>query len=198
MLSDRESQREAMETQKVLGSASNRPPEVWVSDGEERRMRIRDAGPVALIFRYSVKVNGKWQRFTAPEPGEQDLFKDRGFRAALQAVYEVIDIDGYTNREGKKIKGEPRFFVANSKLHEQLEYIRRKKGGSLALFDIEIRRTGADKNTMYSAIPDSPSPVRPEWKAKPRLSKDFAKYYAPLTPKQQQAVLGNASYDDER
>jgi hypothetical protein len=196
MLADRESKEKAFAAQKVM-AGKDRPPELWIPDGVTKTVRFRDAKEIALIWRYSIQIGGpkgKWRQFTVPEDGATDLFRDvLGAKPSLKAVYEVIDIDGYKDdKTGKRFRNLPRFFVVAQRLHEQLEAIRKKRGG-LDTCNIDISRTGQKRETNYSVIPDVPSPMLSDWKAKPRLSLEFEKYYAPLTEEEQEQVVKRVS-----
>ena len=187
-----ESQQNALK-QSEAASARNRPPEFWLKDGDEKKVRIRQEGPIATIFRYSLKVRGNWRQFTAPADGDVDLFRDElGLTPTLRAVYEVIDIAGYTDKTGKKFRNMPRFFVANQGMFKQLAAIRKKRG-PLNQFNIEIARAGEGTKTSYMFLPDAPSPMTPEMKEKPSLRADFAKYYAPLSEEEQRALVNQVS-----
>jgi hypothetical protein len=197
MMTDTATQSEALEAQKML-SGMERPPEIWFTEGEDKMLRFRDPGPVALLWRYSVMIGDRWRQFTSPEKGETDLFRDQlQLRPSLRAVYEVIDINGYEDQKtGKKMRHIPRFLVANTRLFEQLEMIRKKRGG-LNGFNIEISRKGTGTQTTYGALPESPSPMRPEWKSAKRLRDDFEKYYAPPSEAEQEMLVTRTSRSDE-
>ncbi len=178
-------------------SGANRPPELYVKDGETKRLRFRDNEAIAGIWQYSLKVNGKWVSHTMPSDGQVNYYhKKGGLRPSFKVIYEVIDLDGYTDKNGKKIKNVPRFLKASGRLNEQLELVKSKRNG-LTGFIVELKRTGQSTNTLYSVYPEDPSKTPPELLKIPRLRKDFRKYYAPLPPEQQKAVVGMMDTDTE-
>lgn len=195
MMADAESQNAALEQQRSM-SGKNRPPEMWLSDGDEKQVRFRDPAPIACLWRYSVKIQGKWTRYTQPDTdnGEEDLFaSELNLRPSLCAVYEVIDIAGYTStKTGKTLKNIPRFLVVNTRLYEQLQKIGQKRG-PLPGYNVEICRTGQSTQTLYTAMAESPSPMRPEWKVALRLKPDFQRYYAPPSAIEMDAIVRMAS-----
>jgi len=152
MIADPNEQKAALAENRVL-SGGDRPPEVWLQDGEEKKLRFRDQTPI-LIWRYSVRIGKQWRQFTKPGPDEIDLFdSELGLRPSLKAVYEVIDKKGYVDKNGKRLRNLARFFVANTRLYEILKNFGNKRG-PITEYDIEISRTGTRRNTVYSAIPD--------------------------------------------
>ena len=188
MMTSTDAQNQAIAVQQ-LRSGHNRPPEFWLKDGEERPVRFRSSQPIAMLWRYSLRVNGNWASYTAPAEGEEDLFRDElGLRPALKAIYELIDIKGYTDKKGKKFKNVPRFYATNTRTHQQLQKFNAKRG-PITKYDIEISRTGTGTQTLYSMMPGEISPMSYEAKTAPSLAADFAKYYAPLTEAEQRALI---------
>ncbi len=173
-------------------ASRNRPPEFWLNDGDEKTVRFRHANPVATVWRYSLQVRGKWRQFTAPADGEVDLFRDSlGLTPTLRAIYEVIDIGGFRDKQGKRFKNVPRFFVCNQGMFQQLQAIGKKRG-PLNQFNMEITRSGQGTKTTYMFLPEAPSPMPIELKSIPFLKDDIEKYYAPLDEQQQQALVAKA------
>jgi hypothetical protein len=166
-----------------------RPPEFYLRDGEEKKIRFVSSDPIALISVYVAKVKGEFRSFVAPELGVDDAFAEAGLTASSRIVYEIIDLDGYVDKKtNKRIRNLPRFYVVSPKVHEQLKVIV-KKYGPLDKFDIEMSRTGSGINTTYSFFPMPPKPLSLELQKLPRLRPDFAKYYAPLPYDQAQNLL---------
>ena len=160
-------------------------PEFYLRDGESKDVRLRTSEPLGLFKQYSVRINGNWNRITAPAAGERDLMREAGLKAATRVIYELIDIEGYTDKKGVAHRNVARFFVTNMRIHEQLELIRKKKGG-LTAFNINISRTGKGQSTTYSLLPDevsaSPSGVL-------TIRADLDKYYAPPSLAEQQTFM---------
>lgn len=206
MMTNPAEQRQALKEAAAM-SGRNRPPELWIKDGEEKSIRSRLPGPVACLWRYTLHMGGdKWMQVTMPEEGEVDLLKDQGLTPQLRAIYDVIDVKGFVDKKGKRFRNVPRFFNCNSKMYEQLETIRKKRG-PLCDFNIDVSRTGTRQTTTYVFLPDTPSPMTAEMKAAKHIRGDFAKFYAPPTEQEQEALLrrisrtpsqgGSESADDE-
>lgn len=170
-------------------------PELYFKDGESKTIRFRSNEPIGLFRQYNVRINGKWQRITAPPAGSRDLMREQGLNASLKALYEVVDRTGYTDKQGKKFKDVPRFFVASIRIYEQLELIRKKRG-NLTSMDIEISRSGSSTSTTYSCLPELPSVFKGLDKI-PLLRKDVDKYYAPPSLEDQKAFMSRFSPEEQ-
>lgn len=191
-------QREAIAEASML-SGKNRPPELWMKDGEEKVLRFRHDGPIAAIWRYTLKVGGRFEAFTRPEEGDVDLFAtELGLNPTVKVIYEVVDLKGYVDRAGKKHRNVSRFLVANTAMHNSLDMIRRKRGG-LSGFNISMSRQGSGRQTSYSFLPEESSPTPPEVKAAPSLRPEFERFYAPPSEGKQRAIIRRhgQSPDDE-
>ena len=176
----------------------NRPPELWVPDGETKVVRFRDDAPYCSIFQYNIKLGAKkFKQATQPPSDEPDLFSAAGKQASLKVIYEVLDVKGYkSEKDGKKHVNVPRFYSVGSRLHKQLKAIADRRGG-LTGFDIEISRTGTGQKTTYTLIPGDKEPMTKEQSRIPRLTDDFEKYYAPLDEAAQKQLLSRAIDDDD-
>lgn len=161
-------------------------PEIMIRDGESKLIRFRANDPIGSLYRYSLKINGKWTQVTAPEEGKTDPMREAGLRPSLKVIWEVIDINGYVDKKGQKQEMLPRFLVANVRLHEQLETIRKKKG-DLTKFDIEISRSGSGTQTTYTLLPEFPAPLKGIEKVK-SIRGDVPLYYAPLSLGEMEAL----------
>ncbi len=199
LMTTRQQQREAIQEQKL--ASGRRAPEMWLKDGETKKVRFITPEACACIFRYSIRMGARFEKFTKPAQGEVDLFSEElGLRAAFNAIYEVNDYAGYTDKEGKRKRNVRRFFVGSGRVYEMLEVLR-KQVGPLNEMDISITRTGQSTNTTYSFIPLGKSPMAPEIRNQDRLSKKLAEYYKPLTEEEQRVILntvGRNAPDDER
>lgn len=183
-------------TSEALAKSSRRPPEIWIPDGDSRMVRFRSSEPVG-IYQYQVKVGKNWTSVTRPAPGDKDLFKLAGLVPQLKYVYEVIDINGYTDRKtGKRLKNLPRFFKANGRFEKMIEKMRDKYGG-LTKRNFEISRTGQSKDTTYMIIAEDKEPMTDAMKKAPQLMPDFKKYYAPPTVEEQKILLAGLTIDEE-
>lgn len=191
LMVDPSEKKQAAATAKTLGGGE-RAPEIWFKDGDEKKVRFRDEAEVGALWRYTVEVDGNWRSFTMPEDGEVDLFRDElGLKPSLRYLYEVIDIDGFKDKKGKRQTNVARFWLVPQKVHDQLEIIRRKRG-PLNQFDIEITCAGEKVNKGYQFFADTASPMTREAKAAPRLRADASKYYAPLPESEQRMVVKRA------
>ena len=168
-------------------------PELWVMDGEDKRVRFCFAAPSAIIEVYNVKLrNGRFAKFTKPVEDETDLFQDElGLRPATKAIYIVDDIDGYVDKKtNKRKKHQVRFFIAGTRQYQQLEKIREKRSG-LNNQDIEISRSGQKMQTTYTFMPDerTPGPAPEIMKQANELKAQMVKLFAPLSEAEQRAIL---------
>jgi hypothetical protein len=179
-----------------MNQETNRPPEFYIKDGEDRRIQFRDDKPAAGIWQYSARFNGRWQRFTMPPNGETDRFKDAGLRPQLRAVYEIIDIDGYTDKAGKKHKNMARFFLVSSRLDKQIRHLSRKLGGLVGR-TFSISRIGSGKDTVYQITPEERKQLPDAVRKLPRLSKEIVRFYAPPDAKKQRLIIGTLDEDTE-
>lgn len=196
MLSDRSEQKEALREHRM--QSGKRAPELYFKDGEERTIRICQPEALALIWQYNLKVNGKFQRLTAPARGEADLFRDEGLKPQLRAIYEVIDYKGYRDKKDKRHKNVRRFLVVSAKVHEQLEAIK-KKLGPLNEYDLHVTRTGSDQSTTYTYIPGAHCKIPKEARGKEgdSLANRIGEFYKPKTEAEQRILLrkGNSRRD---
>jgi len=197
MITGRENLKKEQQTSEALSKSGNRPPEMWIPDGESRIVRFRSSEPIG-IYQYSIRVGKNWRSVTRPAPGTKDLFKLAAMTPQLKYVYEVIDVKGYKDKKtGKRMKNQPRFFKANGRFEKMIEKMREKYGG-LTKRNFEISRTGQSKDTTYMIIAEDKEPMTEEMKKAPKLMPDFAKYYAPPTLAEQKVLLaGVVDEEDE-
>jgi hypothetical protein len=181
---------------------SNRPPEFFLMPDESRNIRFRSDTPIACISQYSIPVgvtpagNMRFDKFTAPEEGEEDLFAEAGKQSSFRAIYEIIDLTGYKHKKKGRIKNIPRFWNVAMREYEAFE-VMRKKYGSLTGREFSVTKTGSGKQSSLTIMPDDPSSLASELKALPRLSKDFTKYYAPPDEKKQRQLLKRKFDEDD-
>jgi hypothetical protein len=199
LITDPNEQREALNKQKSFRGGGNRPPELWFREDESKLLRFRYSDAPAIIWAYSAKLrNGRFDRYTAPGKGKPDLFRDElGLKPSFKAIYEVIDINGYKDKKGKRLTNLPRFWVVSHKVHEQLQHIAQKMGG-LDRMNIEVTRTGAGNQTTYTFLPESKSPMTDEMKKAEKLTPKIATFYKPMTESEQRAVLPSIIPPNER
>lgn len=171
---------------------NRRAPEVWVRDGSSVLLRFLDEGPLACISVYKFRVNGRWAKFTKPADGDPDLFATSlGLRPSKIFIYRAIDISGYTNKQGKKLRNIPRFYVATVRQYEQLQQLSKEVELPLNKFDIKISRSGSGTNTTYLFIPKPPTVMAVEQKKAAAAFPDFHAYYAPIPLSQQKSIVAS-------
>ena len=185
---------------KQAKAMGQRAPEFWVKDGESRLVRFVDSDAVVSFECYRFKYNGRWSRFTRPRPGKPDLFASKlGLRPQRVFVFRLIDIDGYTDRRGKKMTNLPRFFVVSNRLYDQLQMLASEVGEDLNEFNIKVSRTGQGRDTTYLFIPKQGSPMTSQMKKAISAFPKWQDVYKPLTTDQQRSLVGNVvgSEDDD-
>lgn len=176
---------------------SRRAPEFWVNDGESRLIRFVDQDAVVSFRAYRLKVGGRWRRFVAPAEGEPDLFASQlDMRPQQVFVFRVIDIEGYTNKKGKRFANQPRFLVAPTRMYDQIRMVAREFGEPLNSFNIKMSRSGQGTNTTYMFMP-KPGPMTTEMKKALATFPKWKEYYAPTSLAIQKQVVSGHSTDDE-
>jgi len=166
-----------------------RPPEFWLPDGATARLRFRTSQPIASINEYTVGSGRNFRKYTAPPLGTPDAFAERGLRAKISIVWEVVDLLGYVDKKtGKRLKNIPRFWAMSNRVYETIKQLV-KRQGAISTYDVEVTRSGTGVNTTYSLFADKPSPPSLECKKAKSLAGDFDKYYAPMRYDDQLAVL---------
>lgn len=198
MITDREKQRkESRRHEAEMRRNSDRPPELWIRDGEARMVQFMSDEPIAMIYRYTVPQGGRFEKVTAPALGNKDLMKRGGLRASLLAYYLVKDLTGYRDRKGKQHKNVPRLLVAAGRVQKQIEKIKEKKG-DITRLEIEYSRTGSSTDTTYAFFVEGKRKPDPE---APKLLKEFRKkfrsWYRPPTVEEQRILLNGATKADE-
>ncbi len=187
---------DAAVAQQRVQSQTKYAPEFWLNDGETKVVRFRQAEELCCLKVYQMKVGGKWKRYTAPAQGERDRFAEAGLKATIKAIYELIDIEGYTDKKGKKHKNISRFFVTSGKVREQLTGIRERRG-DLCDYDIEVRRTGSGQQTQYNFQVESPSDMTSEMKKAEKLAGRIEEFFAPPSDADQKAILAGYEPDEQ-
>ena len=76
------------------------------------------------------------------------------------------------------------------------EHEARKKKGDLNSYTINVTKTGQKKSTAYALLPDAPAPL-PGIERVQTIKGDIAKYYAPPTVAEQQALLRGYSPEQQ-
>lgn len=177
-----------------LNASRKFAPEIRVPQGESKRIRFRSNDPIGSLMRYSVKIGGRWTQVTKPEQGKPDPFRDAGMRPSMRVLYEVIDIDGYVDKNGKEQKMLARFLMANVRLHETIEMIRKKKG-DLTKYNIEISRSGTGTSTVYTMLPDAPAAL-PGADRIPSIASQAKDFYAPISESEMESMVNNRQEDE--
>ncbi len=190
MLKGEEAINQAHESQKLLQKSKN-APELFVRQGEEKTLRFRSSAPLGAIFQYTLNVNGKWRKFTAPDG--RDLFAENGLRKSLRDIWEVIDVDGYVDKEGKTRKNLPRFLVSNYQLSEVIKKYASKMG-SLINHTWELSRSGTGTSTTYTIMPIVEESY--DYSKVEKIGNEVTEYYAPPSLQEQQAVMNRYAVDN--
>jgi len=195
--------RQDIEQQKALAKRRGAPT-LYFKDGETKNIRFVSGKPLGKIMQYMIKVNGKWRKFTAPVVNqktgmmERDLFMENGYQATSKVIYEVIDRTGYLNKDGKRVKDIPLFWVVGSRIYENIEKFN-DKYSDLSKFDFEVSRSGGGTDTTYTLIPEPPSPFN--FGKVESLADKVIEGFAPPTLEEQQAILAalrrSPVYDDD-
>lgn len=193
MAVDAEAQKALIEVARLR---STRAPEFWLRPGESRKVRFRGKGLVGIVEQYSARLGGKFVNITCPPQGEIDLIAEKGFPRSVKAIYELIDIDGYTNRQGKRVRNIPNFWRVGIKIYQLLN-LREADNGPLSNRTYKITRIGSGTSSTYDIQPLKESAVPPEIKQIPRLSVEADKYYAPPSESEQRALLGQLTSADD-
>jgi hypothetical protein len=198
MIRDKDEQKKVKRTHEAeMRRNSDRPPELWIKDGESRMIQFLSNEPVAMLFRYTVPQGGnRFEKITAPGPGKKDLMKRGGLRASLLAYYPVVDKTGYVDRNGKRFKNVLRLLVATGKQEKQIEKMREKKG-DLTRIEIDYSRSGTSTDTTYTFFPEGKIKPHPETNKHLKLVKQkFKGWYRPPTLEEQRVLLNGASKAD--
>jgi hypothetical protein len=175
----------------------NRPPEFWVKSGDRHRVRFVDPEPIASFTVYTVNRNGRFNRYIAPAEGEIDMFQSHlNLRPQQVFLYRLIDIDGYTDKNGKKKTHLPRFYVVGARIYEQLSQISEMTGSDLNETDMIVARSGEKQNTVYSFIP-RPAPKTSKVIQAIREFPKWQELYAPPTAKEQRALVASMGADTD-
>lgn len=170
-------------------------PEFWVQDGETKLVRLLSSEPLGQIFRYSMKIKGRYRQYTRPADGEADPFAEKGMYAGLRIIYEVIDVTGYLDKKTQKRKRNMRrFWIMPPKIYETLSLFR-KKFGDLTRFNLEVTRTGSGPQTSYTMLPEKPSPM-PTADTPEKLSTKLEQYFAPISEEKMRNLCGQLGDGD--
>lgn len=193
LLTREEDQQDMQHRKKAEQQANRRAPEFFLFDGDSKTIRIVQF--LGAVERYSVRISGKWRQVTAPAYGEPDLFRDKlGVSPSARYIYEVIDIDGYTDKQGKEHSELRRFWVVPQKIHDNLEAIRQKRG-DLDTYDLDISRSGTGQHTTYQLMPDMPSKFKKSWSAQDSIAEQLEDFYSPPSEDEQRQLLGMVDDD---
>jgi hypothetical protein len=176
-------------------SMTNMVPSFWLQADETKQVRFLSSKPIAAIYRYSVKVRGRWRKYTQPAPGMPDPFADSGLSPYLVTVYEIIDVTGYIGQDKKRVRNVRKFWEVGGRIEANLSKIL-QKFGDLTKFNIEVSRDGEGTKATYTFLPEPPSPI-PVPKDKDPLTPKFSQFFAPLTTERMSQLVGRPSSEDE-
>lgn len=185
LTTDPAAQKRRAEAEKA--ARGKRIPEFWMRGGEKRLIRFRVEDPIQFAA-YSAQVSGRFERFVAPPPGEVDLFQTAGLPRSLKYAYEILDIDGYTDKKsGEQKKNLPRWWVVGEGLHEQIQGLREEYGALKTLL-VKVVAAGKNKDKRYNFYAKVKPPHSKLAKIE-RLWPERGEHFAPLDEDAQQALI---------
>jgi len=189
--------KKALANQQAAQSSGN-VPRLFIKDGQTKLVRFRDNTQITGIYYHSLKIEGRWRYFVCSEgteiPEDRPVncaFCAAGIGRSVRAVYEVIDREEWTDKQGVTHSHTPRLFEVTQKLHANIQHIAKK--GMLTDRDVEITRNGVQQ-AQYIVLPDpEPTPEVPSGvDVPPRLRDKLAEFYTPLTKAEQQAAIAQS------
>jgi len=187
----------ALDNQAAAQSTGN-VPRLFIKDGQTKLVRFRDNTQITGIYYHSLKIEGRWRYFVCSEgteiPEDRPVncaFCAAGIGRSVRAVYEVIDREEWTDKQGVTHSHTPRLFEVTQKLHANIQHIAKK--GMLTDRDVEITRNGVQQ-AQYIVLPDpEPTPEVPNGvDVPPRLRDKLADFYTPLSKAEQQAAIAQS------
>lgn len=194
MIQGREAQRKELKRhESEVRRNSDRAPELWIRNGEARKVQFLSTEPLAMCHRYTIPVGGKrFEKVTAPRLGKKDLMLKAGLRSSLVSIYPVVDKTGYTDKKGKRIKNRPCLLVATGRTEKKVEKMREKKG-DITRLEVEYSRTGDGTDTEYQFfIEGNTKPYGDAPKMLKDLKNGFKRWYKPPTEEEQRVLLNGA------
>jgi hypothetical protein len=133
-----------------------------IKEGEDAKITFVDGelSPDGLLlppryYEHHIQIGGKWGNFfvcpekTQPEMGYKCPLCEAGDRAALVALFTVIDHRTYQAKNGKEYTNQRRLLVAKTITMEVLTKIAAKRGG-LAGCTFDVSRTGENSAAVGS------------------------------------------------
>lgn len=115
-------------------------------DGEEAQVRFLTEDPVNFK-EHTIPVGNRYENHVCTHDfGECELCNS-GDRPSFKSAYLIFDKRGYTNKEGKEIKGSLKLYVQGTRVTSQLERLSQRYG--LTTRDYIIERSGSGTSTTY-------------------------------------------------
>lgn len=177
-------------------------PEIFMSDGTNIQMVFLDEFELFGVFRYYYERN----YYTKPANPAEDMFQVYGVdvNAAYHKVYEVVNISGYTDKEGvDHPEPQVKYFIATSSaIRQRLDQLAVKWGevkdnegkGTLKGVMIDLAVQGSGKGrlvTLDFAGMYQGDPLKHNGANLQRNGlKKAQELYAPLTVAEQKLILG--------
>ena len=176
-------------------NARKNTPEIYLMDGTDIQLCFLDKQELCLLWRYYYEK----RYYTKPGDPTQDMFMayNVDVRANPHKIYEVVNLSGYTDREGKHHpEAQVRFLVATSNaMRTRLEKLAEKHGnGSLEGLVLQLTVDGKGKERVvtfdYERTYEG-DPLRHNGAKLTRMGmKKVQECYAPLTIEEQKLILG--------
>ena len=178
--------KKAQEARKKMQSMYR--PEFWMKDGETANIIFLDAEPFN-IYQHQVKIRGRIKKYTCLGPGGRCPLCQVSDPRFL-SVYRIIDMRTYESKDGKKHTNTEKYYEAGARVAPQLERLNDK--GKLHLKMLEITRTGATTDTVYSFIYEGKPTI-----AVPQSKLKFQVDYKPKTEEELITVASVLGGDED-
>lgn len=127
---------------------------LWLPEGGEKNVYIREATPLYICLHHNVfTMNSKIPEeipCTSKVTGHCAMC-DAGHRSAIFALFEVIDLDGYTSKQGQRVVNYPMWFIASDSRAKVLVAALQPfvRNGSLNNVTFRVSRIGTGTQTTY-------------------------------------------------
>jgi len=170
-------------------------PDFWLKNGEEANVRFISSEPVC-IYQHRFRNGTRWNTSTCL--GEHCPMCEGGNKKQFVGVFSVIDRrkEQWIGKDSKEVKRENtvKMWRCGTRIMGSLERLTAKRG-SLMGYDINVERRGESTDTVYTLLPDEPTPMSAEDKAKKPL--DLITLLAPKQRAELLAGINAGKHDDE-
>lgn len=171
-------------------------PDFWLKDGDDAMVRFLSNEPIS-IYQHRIQNGGKWVTSTCLRDGCP--LCEAGNKPQFVGVFSIIDRrkeEWVDKNTGKKVSRQNtvKMWRCGTRVMGSLEKLTARRG-SLMGYDISVSRTGTSTDTIYTLIPEIPSPMSAEDKALKPL--DLVKLLAPKPRQEHLAGLNAAKEDNE-